>query len=192
MDSEKAFFRPIYIKDEKFPHWGRRLWKHSGEMKKKRPRRGGAGGCGSTPGRWKKTPPQGRASGCGRPGEMEKTPPQGRARLWKLLGSEEKKPPQVAGGRGSSPGGWKKHPHRGPTAVEALQGDGKKHPHRGPAAVEAPRWGGRSELIQSHARRGVNLDTLTNHSREDRTQNLRGTLQERHGASGRRWKPENE
>ena len=106
-------------------------------------------------------------------GEMEKAPTGGR-RLWKLSGEMEKSP------------------HRGPAAVEALRGDGKKHPHRGPATVEAPRWGGRSELIQSHARRGVNLDTPTNHSREDRTQNLRGTLQERHGASGRRWKPENE
>ena len=56
-------------------------------------------------------------------------------------------------------GGEKNAPAGAGPAVESLRGVWKKRPHRGPAAVEAPSRSARRELIQSHTRRVVNLDT---------------------------------
>ena len=122
MDSEKAFFRPIYIKDEdistgdggcgsspgveKPPSGaGRRLWKLPGSGKK-RPHRGGRR-LWKPPGGVEKTPRRG-AGGCGSPRGWEKTPPQG------------------AGGCGSSPGVWKNAP-TGRQGQAGREAGGREH-----------------------------------------------------------------
>ena len=140
MDSEKAFFRLIYIEDEEIstktapveapgseknaPAGAkRRLWKPPGA--KKTPPQGRNEGCGSSLGSEEKRPRRGETGGCGSSrGVGRKNAPAGAGRrLWKLLGSEEKTPPQ---GRDQL---WK------------LLGSGKNAPAGARPAVEAPHWG---------------------------------------------------
>ena len=71
MDSEKAFFRLIYIEDEEIPTKTKAV---------------------EAPGSGKKRPRRGEKKAVEAPGGEKNAPAGAERRLWKLLGSEEKRP----------------------------------------------------------------------------------------------------